>query len=89
MKLSIMMKMKIQIPKRKNLKNKIDLYITKKIINDKGYRVNRMRTMSDNLIYWNSQERYFSTLGVEREYCRRMQEIYKKRFEWYRNKYLT
>lgn len=85
MKLSMM----IRIPKRKNLKDKIDLYIAKRIIKDKGYRVNRMRTMSDNLIYWNSQERYFSTLEIEREYCKRMQKIYEKRFEWYRNKYLT
>lgn len=69
----------------RKMKTKIHMLITKNIIQDKEYRTNRMKIMADNLIYWNSREHNYSKLEIERDYCRKMQEIYTKRFMYYKN----
>ena len=67
-------------------KNKLQLALAKRIINDKSYRTNRMRLMFDNLVFWDNKEKQASNFSIEKEYCKKMQEIYFKRLQWYKNK---
>lgn len=70
----------------KIMKNKLQSVLAKKIINDKSYRTNRMRLMFDNLIYWDNKEKLASKFSLEKEFCKKMQEMYLKRLQWYKNK---
>lgn len=72
-----------------SLKNKIHLILAKHIINDKEYRINRMKQMTDNLIYWDNKEKLHSKLTIEKDYCKKMQDMYFKRFQWYKNHFAT
>ena len=66
--------------------NKLQLVLAKRIINDKSYRTNRMKLMLDNLVFWDNKEKLTSNFSIEKEYCKKMQEIYFKRLQWYKNK---
>ena len=68
------------------MKNKLQSVLAKRIINDKSYRTNRMKLMLDNLVFWDNKEKLVSNFSIEKEYCKKMQEIYFKRLQWYKNK---
>ena len=85
-------KVKNFIKKLKNFNVKdivvsIKIKMAKKCINNPNYRTERLRAMSDQVIYWNNMEKHDASFNFEREYCQKMQKIYDKRFRWYKDKY--
>ena len=73
---------------KNSIKHRVSIFCAKKIISNKEYRIGRLKTMSDNVIYWNSLENNLSHFDFEKEYCKKMQDVYEKRFKWYKDKYL-
>lgn len=72
----------------RKIRNGFDVFVIKKQIKNPAYRIKRLREMSDEIINWNSIERNSATFGFEKDYCKKMQEIFAKRFEWYKDKYM-
>ena len=85
-------KVKNFIKKLKNFNIKdnvatIKIKMAKMSINNPNYRAQRLRVMSDQVIYWNIMEKHDASFNFEREYCQKMQKIYDMRFRWYKDKY--
>ena len=72
----------------RKIRNRFDLFVMKQQIKKSSYRIMRLRQMSDEIINWNAMERNSASFGFEKEYCKKMQEIFTKRFNWYKDKYL-
>lgn len=73
----------------KNLKGINNIYryhVIKRLINDKDYYFNRMSKMAENMIYWKTFSKHHANLVTEREFCKQMEELYFKRFLYYKNK---
>ena len=58
------------------------------ITSSSGYTATRMKQMSEEIVYWNTREHDHAKLTIEKEFCKKMQEIYLKRFIWYQNHYV-
>ena len=83
------MKQKIKNYTTRNLKgigNTFRYRISKKYISNNDYRLRRMELMAENIIYWKNYSINRATLFTEREFCKQMEDMYFKRFMYYKNK---
>ena len=58
----------------------------RRTVNTGEYMCERMKRMSDEVAYWEHHEISYAKLIPEREFCKRMQDIYMKRFLWHQNR---
>lgn len=65
--------------------NPLELKIARKTIASRDYRARRMEKLNREIAYWMTCEAT-SNSSRHREYCRKTQQMYLKRYEYYLNK---
>lgn len=70
--------------KIKNIHYLIKYRTIKHMIANKDYKTNRMQKMAEDIIYWKTMANN-STINIQRNYCKQMEELFYKRFMFYKN----
>lgn len=65
--------------------NAIHTKIARRTIGTSEYRMKRMDKINREIAYWMSSEDASNT-SVQREFCRKMQQMFLKRYQYYLNK---